>query len=103
MVPSKHSFSGLAVVQSLRRWLLTLPAVALATVVVAAPVASARKSPPPEPSGYSVKRPEVRSFVDEMVREEKFDRREITRWLAQARYQARIIEAMHRPCRALLR
>jgi membrane-bound lytic murein transglycosylase B len=95
MVPSKHSFSGLAFVQSLRRWLLILPA--LATVVVAAPAASARKSPPPEPPGYSVKRPEVRSFVDEMVREEQFDRREVTRWLAQARYQPKIIEAMHRP------
>jgi membrane-bound lytic murein transglycosylase B len=96
MVPSTHPFSRRAVVQSLRRWLLTLPALALATAVLAAPTASAKKAPP-EPPGYSVKRPEVRSFVDEMVREEGFRRRDVTRWLEQAHFQPKIIEAMHRP------
>ena len=96
MVPSKHLLSGSAVVQRLRRWLLVLPALALATVVVAAPPSSTKKAAA-EPAGYSVKRPEVRSFVDEMVAEERFDRRELVRWLGQARYQPKIIEAMHRP------
>lgn len=95
MVTSDASSSSRVAVPSLRRWLLLVAALALATVVLAAP--PAKKKPAAEPQGYSIKRPEVRGFVNELVAEEGFNRREVTRWLAQARFQPRIVEAIQRP------
>jgi membrane-bound lytic murein transglycosylase B len=93
MVPSNDCFSDRVLVQSSCRLLLFVAALALAAAVSAAPA----KKAAPEPPGYSTRRPEVRSFVDEMVREEHFSRRDVTRWLSQARFQPKIIDAMHRP------
>jgi len=42
-------------------------------------------------------RADVRSFVDEMVREQHYDRVTLVRAFAAARFQPRIVEAMQRP------
>ena len=47
-------------------------------------------------AGYA-QRAEVRAFIDEMVADEGYDRAALTRALAAARHQPRIIEAMQRP------
>jgi membrane-bound lytic murein transglycosylase B len=41
--------------------------------------------------------PETRAFIEDLVTEHAFDRRELTRQFAQARYQPRIVAAMSRP------
>jgi membrane-bound lytic murein transglycosylase B len=42
-------------------------------------------------------RPETRAFIEELVTEHAFDRRELARQFAHARYQPRIVAAMSRP------
>lgn len=42
-------------------------------------------------------RADVRRFVDELVHEQGFERREVLGWMRAARYQAKIVEAMERP------
>ena len=41
--------------------------------------------------------PEVGSFIERMVNEHNFDRQQIKNWMAQARYQKSIVDAMSRP------
>ena len=48
------------------------------------------------PAGYA-DRADVRRFVDELVRDQGFDRRAVLGWMRAARYQAKIVEAMERP------
>jgi membrane-bound lytic murein transglycosylase B len=48
------------------------------------------------PAGYA-DRADVRRFVDELVRDQGFERRELLDWMRAARYQPKIIEAMQRP------
>ena len=93
MVPSQHLSSSLAVVLSLRRISVFLAALAFAAGAAAAP--PAHKAAPPG-SGYD-KRPDVRAFVDEMVAEHHFKRRDLLAVMAQARYQPKIVAAMQRP------
>lgn len=42
-------------------------------------------------------RPEVREFMDDLIREHRFDRRTLQRLFAQVRYQPPVISAMQRP------
>jgi membrane-bound lytic murein transglycosylase B len=53
-------------------------------------------APAPDTPGYA-DRDDVRAFVDEMVDQHGFSRRELLRVLGQARFQARIVAAMQRP------
>ena len=48
------------------------------------------------PAGYA-HRPEVKAFIDELVREQGFDRAALARAFAAARYQPKIVAAMQRP------
>lgn len=48
-------------------------------------------------AGTYAGRADVRSFIDEMVREQRYDRAALGRAFAAARFQPRIIEAMQRP------
>lgn len=43
------------------------------------------------------KHPEVGSFIERMVNEHNFDRQQVKNWMAQARYQKSIVDAMSRP------
>jgi peptidoglycan lytic transglycosylase B len=43
------------------------------------------------------RRADVRAFVDELVREQRFARRELSRVFEAARYQPRVVAAMERP------
>jgi membrane-bound lytic murein transglycosylase B len=82
------------------RRLLVLLAV-LATVHPACAASSAvhskakRHAAATEPT-YAT-RADVRAFVDELVRDDGFDRRQLLRWFGQARFQPRIVAAMQRP------
>jgi membrane-bound lytic murein transglycosylase B len=58
-------------------------------------VRAVRTKAAPALPGYA-ERAEVRRFIAEMAGE-GFDRRELTRWFASARFQPRIVEAMQRP------
>jgi len=69
----------------------------LSTVLFAAPAAlSATPAAGKRDEGYAA-RAEVRTFVDELVRDQHFDRREVMDWMRAARYQPKIVEAMQRP------
>ncbi|HSC22079.1 MAG TPA: lytic murein transglycosylase B [Casimicrobiaceae bacterium] len=50
-------------------------------------------------SGYE-RRPEVRAFIDALVRDDGFSRATLTRWFRDVRYQPTIVEAMDRPIAA---
>jgi peptidoglycan lytic transglycosylase B len=52
---------------------------------------------PADPAHRYAERADVRAFVDELVAEQGFDRRALTRWFAAARFQPRIVAAMDRP------
>jgi membrane-bound lytic murein transglycosylase B len=62
-------------------------------LAVANPVAAA---PAGAPTSYAA-RGDVRAFVDELVRDDGFDRRAVLRAFRDARFQPKIIEAMSRP------
>jgi peptidoglycan lytic transglycosylase B len=50
-------------------------------------------------SGYE-RRPEVRAFIDELVREHGFSRKTLAHWFRDVRYQPQIVDAMERPIMA---
>ncbi len=52
---------------------------------------------PADPAHRYAERADVRAFVDELVEEQGFDKRTLTRAFAAARYQPRIVAAMDRP------
>ncbi|HVO88157.1 MAG TPA: lytic murein transglycosylase B [Casimicrobiaceae bacterium] len=83
-------------------WSIALLATCAAAVPVISDKAGARKppSPPPaahpaEPPSYGTRR-DVRPFIDDMVAA-GLNRRDVTRWLAAAKFQPKIIAAMQRP------
>ena len=81
-----------------RRRTLFILAMAIASVATA-PVAIARprhQAKAPTAPGYADRR-DVRRFIDELVRDDGFSRANLKRWLGDARYQAKIVEAMQRP------
>ena len=92
MVPSTASHSSRPVVALPYRLLVLFLALASAGALAAAP---ARKHTEVA-SGYA-ERADVRRFVDELVREQGFARREVLDWMRAARYQPKIVEAMQRP------
>ena len=51
---------------------------------------------------FDIEREDIRSFIDELVREYGFDEQAIRATLAEGRYQPRIIEAMTRPAEKVL-
>jgi peptidoglycan lytic transglycosylase B len=53
--------------------------------------------PSPAAAGTYAERADVRSFINEMVREQRYDRAALVRAFAAARFQPRIVEAMQRP------
>jgi len=68
-----------------------------ASALAFAPASSAAKAPAKEqPAGYA-HRPEVKAFIDELAREQGFDRAALARVFAAARYQPKIVAAMQRP------
>lgn len=74
-----------------------LPTVlALICAFVLALPALARSAAEPKPAGYAA-RDDVRAFVDQMANEHGFDRAELLRTFARARYQRAIVVAMDRP------
>ena len=48
------------------------------------------------PGGYA-QRDDVRAFADEMADEHGFDRRQVQRWLAAAKYQPQVVTLMSKP------
>jgi membrane-bound lytic murein transglycosylase B len=70
--------------------------IALVFLVVTALPLAARPPPDPPPPSY-VARADVRVFIREMADEHGFDRAELRRVFAQARYRREIIAAMDRP------
>ncbi len=78
----------------LRLLVLTLLIVALA--MPCTPAIAAGRSPPPTSANYA-KRADVRAFVDELVRDQGFERAALLRALRDAKFQPKIVEAMSRP------
>ncbi|MET0442529.1 MAG: lytic murein transglycosylase B [Casimicrobiaceae bacterium] len=83
--------------------LLSLLALSAASFPVERADAATRKAPPADtvapadPAHRYAERADVRAFVDELVEEQGFDKRTLTRAFAAARYQPRIVAAMDRP------
>ena len=70
----------------------------LALVIVASLATSSLAAPPDgAPRVRYDQRAETRAFIEELVTEHAFDRRELLRQFAQAHYQPRIVAAMSRP------
>lgn len=69
---------------------------AVATVVGAAHGERSTKAAKVNSAGYA-SRAEVRQFIAEIADAEGFDRGELSRWFAAARYQPKIVELMQRP------
>jgi membrane-bound lytic murein transglycosylase B len=75
---------------SMTRWLRMVSLAALAWL--ASPVTPTDAAP----ANYA-QRPEVRAFIDEMVRERGFDAKALRRLFAQVDYQPKVIELISRP------
>jgi membrane-bound lytic murein transglycosylase B len=56
-----------------------------------------REAAAADPAHRYAQRPEVRAFIDELVTEQGFARRELSHWFEAARFQPRIVAAMQRP------
>ena len=63
-----------------------------ASSVMAAPVGSIEK-----PAGYAYERPEVKAFIDDLVKQEKFSRAELETVLGKAKKSDRVLELISRP------
>src|SRR5437763_4361385 len=66
------------------------------TSLSAASLEAATTTKQPISSGYA-HRADVRMFVDELAKEQGFDRRQLLRWFAAAQFQPKIVAAMERP------
>jgi membrane-bound lytic murein transglycosylase B len=75
--------------------LSSVVAVALVALAAATPPLAA-KAPPKQAAGYAG-RTDVKAFIDELVRDNGFERASLVRTFAQARYQPKIVAAMQRP------
>jgi membrane-bound lytic murein transglycosylase B len=75
--------------------------VALATALVAAIAAASEAASPVKPQGASAsgyeRRDDVRAFIDELAREDRFPRTTLRKWFSDVRYQPKIVAAMERP------
>ncbi|MYM63239.1 lytic murein transglycosylase B [Pseudomaricurvus sp. HS19] len=70
----------------------TLLATAVASLVFSAPFAGAGE----QAAGYKLN-PQAQSFIDTLVKEENFERKELEAWFAQAQKQQSILDAIARP------
>ena len=89
-----------AMIDPSRRRMLVILATALAACASAVAIDSAAAAPRHRPgataAGYAGRR-DVRGFIDELVRDDGFSRASLRRWLGDARYQKKIVDAMQRP------
>lgn len=77
---------------------LVLPLFTLAALSISTSDAdAATKSAAAPAAPRYTQRADVKAFIDELVREQGFDRRQLTSWLAAARFQPKIVSAMERP------
>jgi len=70
---------------------------ACATVAAATPAAPRHADAASDPAHRYAQRADVMAFIDELVAEQGFERRDLVRWFAAARYQPKIVAAMDRP------
>ena len=61
------------------------------------PAAAQPAAAPAAAAGFDLHRPEIAAFVDEVVRQDGLDRREVRQLLKEAQPQPKIIEIMNRP------
>jgi membrane-bound lytic murein transglycosylase B len=85
-----------------RRWILLAGWAALGATHAATPLTLALAEPatppaPPPATPFTRNRPEIRSFVRELVARDGFRRRDLERLLSRAVPQPKILEAMTRP------
>ncbi|HSQ81697.1 MAG TPA: lytic murein transglycosylase B [Casimicrobiaceae bacterium] len=80
-----------------RRRMLAILATAVAACASATAIAAPRKKPNATAAIGYASRSDVRGFIDELVRDEGFSRTSLRRWLGDARYQKKIVDAMQRP------
>jgi membrane-bound lytic murein transglycosylase B len=97
MVPSRVAFPRIVVLPSRRLFLLAAVAATLSPLPAAGASRAVARRPAAPPSDYTTRRADVRAFVDELVREDGFDRKALTAWMRDARFQPRIVAAMQRP------
>ena len=69
----------------------------LASPLALAAAPAARDVSAADPAHRYAQRPDVRAFIDELVTERGFDRRELSQSFAAARFQPKIVAAMDRP------
>ena len=81
-----------------RRRTLVILAMAVAACATGRAAHAVRRGMARAPAALSyANRRDVRRFIDELVRDEGFPRASLVRWLGDARYQQRIVDAMQRP------
>ena len=80
----------------LRIFASLLFAAVVAVSVDVSHAAPAIKSRAPAATGYAA-RGDVRTFIDELVREHGFSRPALTRWFSDVHFQPKIVAAMQRP------
>jgi len=73
------------------------PSAAADTAPTPAPTAAAAPAAEPVATPFDLRRPEIASFVDEVVNHDGFSRKAVVALLAQAQPQPKIIEAMNKP------
>jgi membrane-bound lytic murein transglycosylase B len=61
------------------------------------PAAAQPAAAPVDAAGFDLRRPEIAAFVEEVVRQDGLDRREVRHLLQEAQPQPKIIEIMNRP------
>jgi membrane-bound lytic murein transglycosylase B len=76
---------------------VTSPPIAAPPVIATAAPAVPALSVPANPEPFDLKRPEIATFVDEVVRRDGLSRRQVKRLLKQAQPQPKIIDIMTRP------
>ena len=86
-----------AMITPSRRRMLVILATAGAACASATAIAAARHKPNATAAIGYASRSDVRGFIDELVRDEGFSRANLRRWLGDARYQKKIVDAMQRP------
>ncbi|MHB8726030.1 MAG: lytic murein transglycosylase B [Casimicrobiaceae bacterium] len=81
-----------------RRRTLVILAMAFAACATGRPARAVSRGRARAPAALRyANRRDVRRFIDELVHDEGFPRASLVRWLGDARYQERIVDAMQRP------
>ena len=77
--------------------MLTLTGCLLSAMVMAAPVSEKAAVQQVEQKGYAAVRPEVEAFINDLVRNEQFSRKELEGLLGKAQKTERVLELISRP------